>query len=105
MEPCSNGQTELSRLMVTNSSNQMISGCLILLAGSGFNTEEDHLNIKIIDSSVCYNATTLLICGNMVLDINILKMHPKAVPNLKKGKIIVLANETSFRLLFTTRIK
>ena len=35
--------TESSRLMVLDSSNQMTS-----IAGSGFKTEEDHLNTKIV---------------------------------------------------------
>ena len=38
-----NWSTELSRLMVPDSSNRKSP-----LAGSGFKTEEDHLNIKII---------------------------------------------------------
>ena len=55
-----NRKTELLRLMAPNSSNQMAS-----LGGSGFKTEEDHLNIKGVDSSVCYYARALLICGNV----------------------------------------
>ena len=53
-------------------------------AGSGFKKEEDHLNIYLVYSSVCYNAGTLLICGNMLLDKNILKKHPKEVLTLQK---------------------
>ena len=71
MEACSTGRTESLRLMALNSYNWLMS-----LAGSGFKTEEEHLNIQTVDSSVCYNASTLLICGNMRLNTNIL-MHPK----------------------------
>ena len=39
MEACSTGQTELSRLMIPDSSKPMMS-----LAGSGFMMEEDHQN-------------------------------------------------------------
>ena len=46
------------------------------LAGSGFKMEEDHLNIKIVVRSVCYNAGTLRTCGNMWLNKNKLKIHP-----------------------------
>ena len=35
--------TESSKLIISNSSNQMAS-----LAGSGFKMEEDHLNIKVV---------------------------------------------------------
>ena len=57
---CSTGQTEFLRLMVPDSSNQMMS-----LAGSGFKMEEDQPKIEIVDSSGCYNASTLLIFVNM----------------------------------------
>ena len=70
---------EMARLMITKSSNWMIS-----LAGSGFKTEEDHLNILIVDSSVCYNVSPLPICGNVWFDTNLLKMHPNGVPTVKK---------------------
>ena len=79
MEACSIGQTELSRFMVPDSSNRMISP-----ADSGFKMEEDHLNNSIVDRSVCFNASTLTICGNMWLNKNILKMHPNRVPTFKK---------------------
>ena len=49
-----NWSSESSRLMVPDSSNRMIS-----LAGSGFKTEEDHLNIELF-ISVCFNANIYL---------------------------------------------
>ena len=52
---------------------------MALLAGTGFKIEEDHLHTWNLCSSVCYNASTLLICGNMWLDTSILKMNPKKV--------------------------
>ena len=65
--------------MVPDFSNRMMS-----LAGSGFKMEVDHLNILIVDSSVCFNASTLLNCGNVSLDTNILKVHAKRVPTFEK---------------------
>ena len=43
-----------------------------------------HLYIKIVDSSVCYNTFTLLICGNMWFNPNMLKIYPKGVTTFKK---------------------
>ena len=39
--------------------------------------EGDHLNIKIVDSSVCCNPNTFLICGNVRFDTNKLKKNYK----------------------------
>ena len=61
MEACTTGLTESSRLMVSDSANQMVS-----LADSGFNMEEDRLNIILLTALfVVMPASTLPICGNM----------------------------------------
>ena len=54
------------------------------LADSVLKREEERLNIKIVDSSVCCNAISLLICGRERFGTNILKMHPTGVPTFKK---------------------
>ena len=66
--------------LCSDASNQMTS-----LASSGFKTEEDHLNIKIVDSPVCYNASILLLRGNMLLDTNKLRFHPIGMATLKRA--------------------
>ena len=48
--------------------------------------EEEHLNIKIVDSSVCYNSYTLLRNGNMWNKTNVLKKLPKEMATFKKFK-------------------
>ena len=50
------------------------------LAGYGFKTKEDHLNIKSVVNSVYYDASTLIMCGldtkfkNYLWDGNIKKL-------------------------------
>ena len=47
--------------------NQLLSPEDIVLAGSEeCKMEEDHQNINIVDSSVCYNAYTLFICKYVI---------------------------------------
>ena len=77
MEGCSTGWAELSRLVLPL---QTILKRLWLV--QHLKSKPDHLNIEIVDSSVCYNASTLLMCGNMWLDTNILKMHTKGCANI-----------------------
>ena len=55
-------------------SRTLLSGWC-LLAGSWLNIEEDHLNIWNLCNSVCYYASTLLIFGNIWLDLNNLKSN------------------------------
>ena len=69
MEACSTGQTESLRLIVLDSSNQIIS-----LAGSGLKTEEEHLNIK--------TNAALLIC-NACTPLRYLEMCNMTINNLR----------------------
>ena len=39
---------------------------------------------KLLKALFCYNASTLLVCGNMWFDTNILMMHPIGVPTIRK---------------------
>ena len=66
--------------------------------------EEDHLNILIVDSSVCYNARALLICGNMWLFTNIPKMHPKVLPTIKKIVSVHEINPNTSKQLYVVKL-
>ena len=46
--------------------------------------EDDHQNIKIVNSTVCYNAYKLPKSENMWYDTNILKIHTNGMETLKK---------------------
>ena len=59
---------------------------------------------NIVDSSVYYNANTLLISGNMWYNTKILKIHPNGMAIFKKLVIQVLLTSTQ-QLLSTTFIQ
>ena len=60
--------------------------------------EEEQQNIKIVDSSVCYIAYTLLISGNMWYDTNVLKIHSIGMATFKNA---ILAH-SFFSVLFSS---
>ena len=67
--------------------------------------EEDHQNIKIVDSSVCYNACTLPISGNTIQtwDGNVRKNNKRKM-NVKMSDLIYECS-LSLLLLFKTQAK
>ena len=82
MEACWTGQTELCEAHGTWLLQPYdVTGWFSIQDGG----RRDHLNI--VDSSVCYNASALLKCGNIRLDTNILKLHPKGVKTFKQNNI------------------
>ena len=72
--------------------------------------EEDHQNITIVDSSVCFNAYALLKSGNMWCDTHIVKIHPNGMAMFKKivvcqkmNKITMKSEHLSVGGLFYTK--
>ena len=65
-------------------------------SGSPNKMEGDHLNIKIVYSSVCCKANSPLICGNVRFETNIRKMQPKGVPTLKTNKKHCILSKDKF---------
>ena len=56
------------------------------MAGSDIlGTEEEHKNMKFVDSSFWYDAYTLFISGNMWYETNILQIHSNEMATLKKN--------------------
>ena len=66
--------------MVLDSSHWKI----VLGVSEEFQMAEDHQHIKIVDSSVCDNAYTILISGNMWHDTNKVTIHLNGMAPIKK---------------------
>ena len=79
--------TELSRLMVLDSSNQMTS-----LAGSGFKGEEDHLNIKILTALLFIMSAHYLVTWKYVSQSNKLEIHPIGMAALKNTLFLIFVS-------------
>ena len=70
--------------LVNKSESSMLSPKNIVLAGSEeWKIEEDHQNIKIVDSSVFYNAYTLIVSVNIWYNTNMLKIHHNGMATFK----------------------
>ena len=80
-------KAEFVYLIVEGHATQLFWPDEIIMAGLDIlKTEEEHQNIKTVDSSVCYNAYTLLKNWNMWYETNILKIHLKGMATFKKKK-------------------
>ena len=75
-----NWVTQSSRLMVLDSSN-----CMTSLAGSGFKTKEDRLNIKIVTALLFIMPAHFSVIWKYVSQKNKLKIHPIGMANFFKG--------------------